>query len=38
MATESIAYEYALAFAKRVVNLSRHLRDEHHEFVSQNKY
>ena len=33
MVTESIAYQKALAFAKRIVYLCRHLNSEHQEYV-----
>ena len=33
MQSESIAYEKALLFAKRIVYLSRYLNAEHHEYV-----
>ncbi len=33
MPVESIAYEKALAFAKRIVGLCRHLNAEHQEYV-----
>lgn len=33
MANESVAYTKALAFAKRIVDLCRHLRSEHNEYV-----
>ena len=31
--SDSVAYQKSLLFAKRIVLLSRHLRDEHHEHV-----
>ena len=33
MASESVAYQHALSFAKRIVLLCKHLNDEHHEYV-----
>ena len=33
VASESIAYQKALAFAKRIVQLCRHLRADHQEYV-----
>lgn len=33
MAKESVAYSKALTFAKRIVDLCRHLRSEHNEYV-----
>ena len=33
MQSESIAYQKALLFAKRIVYLSRHMNEGHHEFV-----
>ena len=33
MSSESIAYEKALAFAKRIVSLNRHLNTEHQEYT-----
>jgi four helix bundle protein len=33
VATESIAYQHALSFAKRIVLLCKHLNEEHHEYI-----
>ena len=33
MPTESVAYQKALSFAKRIVDLSRHLNSAHQEYV-----
>ena len=33
MGTDSIAYQTALAFAKRIVRLYKHLGSEHHEYT-----
>lgn len=33
VASESIAYQKALEFAKRIVQLCRHLRSDHQEYV-----
>ncbi|MDD6199964.1 MAG: four helix bundle protein [Firmicutes bacterium] len=37
MPAESIAYQKALSFAKRIVNLCRHLASEHHDYVLSNQ-
>ena len=37
MQTESIAYQCALNFGKRIVLLSKHLRHEHQEFTLSNQ-
>lgn len=37
MLSDSIAYQKAKAFAKRIVFLGRHLKDEHQEYILSKK-